>query len=77
MSSELTPWQQQKKIKNAKPWHLLNNKNYVSLDEQEKRFSICKECPDLIKITKQCKRCGCFMNAKTRLKNASCPIKKW
>jgi hypothetical protein len=31
----------------------------------------------LIKLTSQCKKCGCFMEAKTKLPNAECPIGKW
>lgn len=42
-----------------------------------KRMSICLECPELIKITKQCKKCGCFMSVKTKLTNAACPLEKW
>jgi hypothetical protein len=46
-----------------------------SLSDQ--RFEICKACPELIKITNQCKKCGCFMAAKTKLKLAACPLGKW
>jgi hypothetical protein len=41
------------------------------------RYSICKSCPELIKLTKQCKKCGCFMAVKSKLKMASCPLGKW
>lgn len=41
------------------------------------RISICKACPELIKLTRQCKKCGCFMNLKTKIEKASCPIGKW
>lgn len=41
------------------------------------RFSICKTCPELIKLTKQCKKCGCFMTVKSKMKLASCPLGKW
>ena len=41
------------------------------------RFKICKTCPELIKATNQCKVCGCFMNLKTKLIQAECPIGKW
>lgn len=41
------------------------------------RYSICKSCPELIKLTTQCKKCGCFMAAKTKLQKATCPIGKW
>lgn len=41
------------------------------------RLSLCLECPHLIDLTKQCSKCGCFVHAKTKLKNAECPLKKW
>lgn len=43
----------------------------------ETRMAICRACPELWKHTEQCKKCGCFMNAKARLENAKCPIGKW
>ena len=49
----------------------------VTEEDAEKRFKICKSCPELVKLTSQCKKCGCFMPAKTKLKNATCPIGKW
>ena len=41
------------------------------------RMSICNGCPDFVTNSSQCKQCGCFMSAKTRLKKSSCPIGKW
>lgn len=41
------------------------------------RMKICLQCEHFLKITKQCKKCGCFMIIKTRLPNATCPIGKW
>jgi hypothetical protein len=43
----------------------------------KKRMEICKACPHFISLTTQCKKCGCIMAAKTKLKNATCPIGKW
>lgn len=43
----------------------------------QERIDICKECPDFIKLTKQCKRCGCFMPAKVLMKFQKCPAGKW
>lgn len=43
----------------------------------DQRFEICKACPELIKITNQCKKCGCFMAVKTKLQAATCPLAKW
>jgi hypothetical protein len=62
----------------ARPWDLFN-KNIGKVQDQihEERMAICLQCPELIKLTKQCKKCGCFMEAKTRLPNAECPLGKW
>jgi hypothetical protein len=62
----------------TRPWDLLNPKtNYVDEKSQEIRFDICKECPSFLKVTSQCKKCGCIMSLKTKLEKASCPIGKW
>lgn len=62
----------------ARPWDLFNkNIGRVSSKIQEERFSICQQCPRLVKLTGQCRECGCIMKAKTQLPNASCPIGKW
>lgn len=64
--------------RSAKPWDLFNkNINRVSNITQKERLEICKKCPFLIKITNQCKKCGCYMPEKTKLSNAFCPIGKW
>jgi len=62
----------------AKPWDLLNPKTeYVEGSVAKDRFDICKACPELIKLTSQCKKCGCFMKIKTTMATATCPIDKW
>lgn len=72
-------WQQYKEnLGETRPWDLLNpNVEHVSEEEQTRRFAICKACPELIKLTSQCKKCGCIMNLKTKLTQAVCPIGKW
>ena len=62
----------------TRPWDLLNP-NIVHADEQvaKGRMDVCLECPELIGLTKQCKKCGCIMIAKVRLEAATCPIGKW
>lgn len=79
MSDDLTPWQKYKQnLGDTRPWDLLNpNADWVEKDIAEKRYSICVACPELIKLTKQCKKCGCFMFAKTKLQAATCPLGKW
>ena len=59
------------------PLDLLNKNNWDKKETSLARYKICLECPELIKATKQCRRCGCFMAAKTKLKDAECPIGKW
>jgi len=72
-------WQEYKKnFGTTRPWHLLNpNQEKITEEEVKVRLSICEECPELIKLTYQCKKCGCFMGLKTKLKAATCPLGKW
>ncbi len=76
---KLSPWQQYKKnLGDARPWQMLDpTTERVSEEVAEKRFNICKDCPELIQLTKTCKKCGCFMQMKTKLEHAVCPIGKW
>ena len=62
----------------ARPWDLFN-KNLGRVEEEvaAERFALCQACPAYIKMTHQCKECGCIMNAKVKLPNASCPLGKW
>jgi hypothetical protein len=46
-------------------------------DLTKSRLKICGECPELIKPTWTCKKCGCFMKVKTKLENVVCPLGKW
>lgn len=41
------------------------------------RMKICLQCEHFLKITKQCKKCGCFMPIKTRMPQQKCPVDKW
>lgn len=61
----------------TRPWDLVNPDNYTDTETEEKRYDICLQCPELTLTTKQCKKCGCFMHLKTKLKDATCPIGKW
>jgi hypothetical protein len=62
----------------ARPWDLFNKKiGRVEGETAQKRLDICTSCPELIKATHQCKQCGCIMNLKVKLPNASCPLGKW
>ncbi len=61
----------------VKPWDMLNPNQPKNNELGEKRFNICLGCPELVMLTGQCKQCGCFMQLKTKLENAECPLNKW
>jgi hypothetical protein len=49
----------------------------VTEDVYNTRMATCTACEFFRKEDKRCTQCGCFMEAKTRLKNVECPIHKW
>jgi hypothetical protein len=75
----MSKWEEYKaKLGDTRPWDVLNPKTeWVDEDTANARMEICNGCPELIKLTKQCKECGCFMAVKTKLNAATCPIGKW
>lgn len=75
----MSKWEEyKKKLGDTKPWDILNPHTEWSEEKISKqRLSICLDCDRLIKVTAQCKECGCFMKLKTRLKHARCPLEKW
>jgi hypothetical protein len=71
-------WQEYREKNGVTPLDALNPRTKrATLEMAEHRFNICKGCPEFIKISSQCKKCGCFMSAKTKLESAKCPIGKW
>lgn len=75
----MTAYQEWKKsLGETRPWDVVNpNSEKASDDLAAQRIAICQTCPSLLKITTQCKECGCFMKLKTKLQNATCPLAKW
>lgn len=64
--------------KKVRPWDLFNKKmGRVDNETYKNRLEICQSCPELLKSTFQCKKCGCLMKQKCKLSDASCPLKKW
>tara|TARA_Y100001938_G_scaffold91213_1_gene125125 strand:- start:542 stop:907 length:366 start_codon:yes stop_codon:yes gene_type:complete len=43
----------------------------------EKRLEVCLDCPKLMKDEGRCSLCGCYIKAKARMMQESCPIGKW
>jgi len=76
---ELSAWAKYKQsLGETRPWDLVNpTTSWAGEEIAKNRYEICQSCPELIKLTKQCKQCGCFMVAKTKLEKATCPIGKW
>lgn len=72
-------WKQWKdSLGDTRPWDMINPMEaHVDEIKANERMLICLACPELIKLTNQCKKCGCFMNAKTKLEKATCPLNKW
>jgi hypothetical protein len=78
-SDSLNPLQQWKQnLGETRPWDIVNpNTQWANEEKENERLSLCNECPELIKLTTQCKKCGCIMKLKTKLELAVCPIGKW
>lgn len=74
-----SPYQKWKNnLGETRPWDVVNpTTKWVDESVSNERFAICKACPELIKLTKQCKKCGCFMAVKSKIENAKCPLGKW
>ena len=47
------------------------------IEDPKERYEICKACPEFFKPTRQCRECMCFMNLKTKVHEATCPLGKW
>ena len=46
-------------------------------DVFERRIGICKGCDYFDDKRNRCKKCGCLLAAKLRVRNARCPVGKW
>jgi len=43
----------------------------------KKRLRICNACPYLLRTTRNCKKCLCFVDAKVKYKDQKCKLDKW
>lgn len=48
----------------------------VPVEVAHARLDICSTCPEF-SMLRACKQCGCFMDAKVKYAQASCPLGKW
>lgn len=56
---------------------LTGNLKIAETDNSANRWNICQQCEFFRPATLTCGQCGCFMPAKTKLQNSSCPVGKW
>ena len=64
--------------KDVKPWDILNPKEpRTEAEIKKERLSICEQCKYFRQHTRTCAKCGCFMDIKSTLRRAHCPVGKW
>ncbi len=78
MNLTKSKWQEYKEKYGTTPLDIFNpNTSWADDTTKKERLDICISCPELIQLTKTCKKCGCFMELKTKLEASRCPIGKW
>jgi len=50
---------------------------FVSEEIKQSRLELCYSCSHYEEDSKRCRACGCFLDYKTSVKSATCPIMKW
>ena len=50
---------------------------FVEPFEKKRRYDICQGCEHFDRMRKRCRECWCFLQHKTGLSAAECPIGKW
>lgn len=57
-------------------WNVITKKE---TPEAKRRYNICMDCKEKIKVGKDhiCSQCGCFLKAKTRSPKEKCLLNKW
>lgn len=56
----------------------MSGKLIISDNEKiQKRIEICNVCDKLTKPFRLCSKCGCLVDSKVKLNEASCPLGKW
>jgi hypothetical protein len=73
----MSHWKKIKQKTKNSPLGVFDKENRASEELSKQRMDMCLSCEHLIKVTSQCKKCGCFMKLKTTLKHVQCPIGKW
>ena len=57
---------------------IMQGKLVLAQDElAAERIKVCQTCSEFTKFSRQCRLCNCFMDMKTKILDASCPINHW
>ena len=54
-----------------------NHTIFTTEFEKKRRYDLCQACEFFHRDSKRCTKCGCFMEHKTGLTAAECPVNKW
>lgn len=49
----------------------------ISSELSQRRYLICKTCPQFNESLKICRQCGCYMPIKVALARSRCPLNLW
>ena len=74
----MSKWSEWKEAQGeTKPWNLLDPNKYVEDEELGKtRLEICKACPELIKVTKICKKQWLLYDSKNKTTRGNLSVRE-
>ena len=50
---------------------------FVDDETKNERMEICKKCEFFYAQQQRCRKCGCWLDYKTKFSASTCPIDKW
>jgi len=56
---------------------ILTNGKLTTPENAKRRLLICNTCPYLLKRTRNCKKCLCFVDEKVKYQDQHCKLGKW
>jgi len=71
----MSAWSEYKlKLGETRPWDIINpNIEKATEEVASARWAICEACPELIKLTKQCKQCRMLHESKDKDESSCLP----
>jgi hypothetical protein len=65
------------KLKEKLDYRSKLSKFILPTEEKNKRIDICNSCEFLLTLTRNCTKCGCFVDGKATFAKSECPMSKW